>query len=389
MEVPRLDLLIYAHDGRGLGHASRSIAVGMAVRRLFPDMKVLFLSGCRESAELIGNAPLDWIKLPSYESMVVDGKSTGKEGFSNFSSKEMGIIRGELIRSIVRVNDPRCVLVDHSPQGKRRELLPALTQGGSGRTKWVLGMRAVIGDVNSVWSDTALSAFKAHYHGILWYGDSKILGDKPLRSIHRHYGFPPVEVGYVSRLQEIVRFDRSLTDAAEGEIAGTVSVPWMGENTAYLLLEIAKTLKMLGERYGEWHLYLGSRVLRETGSEVKEALESLPFCILREVGPRYFRSLLNSRVSLIYGGYNSMTDVLAAQKPSVVVVRGMQDREQEDHVAKLAKQAGNLVFLEEKEADSRRLFQELEAMLESPPPARGRVNLDGAENTARYIATLL
>jgi len=352
-------------------------------------MRVLFLSGCKESAELIASAHLDWIKLPSYESQVVDGKSISREGYSNFSPKEIGIMRGELIRSIVRVNDPRCILVDHSPQGKRRELVPALKEKSPGRTKWLLGMRAVIGDVNSVWSDTAISTFKAHYHGIVWYGDSRILGNGPLMNIHHRYSTRPREVGYVSRMKELVQLDRSLGETSDEDTAGAVSVPWTGENTSFLLKEIAGALERLGDGYGTWHLYLGSRVLGETESEVREALESLPFCVLREVGPRYFRSLLNSRVSLIYGGYNSMTDVLGAQKPSVVVVRGMQDREQEDHVAKLAKQAGNLVFLEERQAHSTRLFRELKAMLESPPPARGRVNLDGAENTARYLASLL
>ena len=71
LSSPRLDLLIYAHDGRGLGHASRGVAVGAAVRRLFPELKVLLLSGCRQTGALIGPIPLDWIKLPAYEKVIV------------------------------------------------------------------------------------------------------------------------------------------------------------------------------------------------------------------------------------------------------------------------------------------------------------------------------
>ena len=66
MQNQRLDVLIYAHDGRGLGHAGRSIGIGMALRRLAPQLKVLFVSGCSLAQELIGRAPLDWLKLPSY-----------------------------------------------------------------------------------------------------------------------------------------------------------------------------------------------------------------------------------------------------------------------------------------------------------------------------------
>ena len=74
---PRLDLLIYAHDGRGFGHASRGVAVGAAVRRLYPELKVLFAFGCRQTAALVGPVPLDWIKLPAYEKGYCPGNAAG------------------------------------------------------------------------------------------------------------------------------------------------------------------------------------------------------------------------------------------------------------------------------------------------------------------------
>ena len=77
---PPLDLLLYAHDGRGLGHVSRSVAVGLAVRRLHPGLRTLLVSGARGCAELIGPAPLDWVKLPAYATQVVDGRSRGIDG---------------------------------------------------------------------------------------------------------------------------------------------------------------------------------------------------------------------------------------------------------------------------------------------------------------------
>ncbi|MFC1516801.1 hypothetical protein ACFL7E_08620, partial [Thermodesulfobacteriota bacterium] len=76
----RLDILLYAHDGRGLGHASRSIAIGMALKRLYPDFRVLQVTGCNLSQSLIDRAPLDWIKLPSYATRVHAGVSGGTDG---------------------------------------------------------------------------------------------------------------------------------------------------------------------------------------------------------------------------------------------------------------------------------------------------------------------
>ena len=40
--------------------------------------------------------------------------------------------------------------------------------------------------------------------------------------------------------------------------------------------------------------------------------KNLSFCTIEEVSEKYVPSLLNSRVAELYGGYNSLTDVLAA-----------------------------------------------------------------------------
>ncbi len=71
----RLDLIIYAHDGRGQGHVSRSIAVASALRRLYPDLKIMMITGERGTEELIGAIDLEWIKLPSYVKKIVGGKT--------------------------------------------------------------------------------------------------------------------------------------------------------------------------------------------------------------------------------------------------------------------------------------------------------------------------
>ena len=155
-----LDILIYAHDGRGLGHASRSIGIGMALRRLFPNLRVLFVSGCRQSQEMIGSAPLDWLKLPSYETIVENGKSRGIIGKSMFTDSQIGEFRTKELEHLVALYRPRLVLVDHTPQGKHRELVPALSISRDIGTLWVLGVRGVLGAVDQARSELAVDLFR-------------------------------------------------------------------------------------------------------------------------------------------------------------------------------------------------------------------------------------
>ena len=176
IDKSRLDVLIYAHDGRGLGHVSRSVTVGMALRRRFPKLKVLFVSGSKQTATLVGPCPLEWMKLPSYETQIIHGKSIGRLGNTNIKNCYLGPARANLIHSIITNFKPRCVLVDHDPPGKRQELQPSLKSTKGMDTTWILGLRAVVGEVEDFWSASSRRAFKKHYHALLWYGDQKVLG---------------------------------------------------------------------------------------------------------------------------------------------------------------------------------------------------------------------
>ena len=80
----RVDYLLYAHDGRGLGHVSRTTAVGLALKRLYPEARVLLITGSAKTHIMVGRGALDWIKLPSYQTVLTAGASEGRDGESGF-----------------------------------------------------------------------------------------------------------------------------------------------------------------------------------------------------------------------------------------------------------------------------------------------------------------
>ncbi len=233
MNSSRLDLLIYAHDGRGLGHASRSIAVGAAVRRLYPELKILLVTGSRMVSQLIGSVPLDWLKLPAYQTKVVGGVSTGQKGCINLTDSELGECRGSIIQHLISVLHPRCILADHTPQGKHKELVPALEATRDTDTTWVLGVRGWVGKVPQVWSDMAKRLFSEHYKRLLWYGDSRLLGKDQMGTLKKHFTMQPLETGYVCRISELDQW-LPLQDNTDDDIAGVVSIPWLGEDTEHM-----------------------------------------------------------------------------------------------------------------------------------------------------------
>lgn len=386
----RLDLLIYAHDGRGLGHASRSVAIGLAVRRLFPDLRVLFVSGLKQSASLIGDGRLDWVKLPAYETRVVNGVSRGWAGNSNFSDRELGAIRSDLLKDIVVRLKPRCVLCDHMPQGKHRELIPSLEAGGSGNhTHWVLGMRGVIGDVAGVWSDAAVSIFHRFYKDILWYGDKNVLGAEGPDKIARHFGTRPFATGYVSRLMEWQAMTAP-NRTYQPSLAASVSIPWLGEHTPGFIDALAGVVERIGSAAGEWHIFLAPP---KHGGDVHGAvgrLRRLPHCRLFKPGAGYFSSLMRSRMAIIYGGYNSLTDLLYAGVPGLVILRDMADQEQQEHLHCLQYRFPNqLSSMHEKQCSQDNLAENVKKMMDRPSEKPPGINLDGAEKAAEFIGRIV
>ena len=375
----RLDFLIYAHDGRGLGHASRSIAIGLALRRLYLQCKTLFVSGCKEAAALIGNGTLDWIKLPSYATTIVKGRAEGGYGHSNFYKSVLGQLREEMLASIMKIFQPRIVLVDHAPTGKRNELLRALEATKETDTLWVLGLRGIIGDDKDVWSDESIQCFKNYYDLILWYGDAQVMGSEYPNTIAQRFGVKPVETGYVSRLME----SKHLMASENDTLAGTISIPWGTETTWKFVRLLHDAIKGIGESYGPWRLFVD----QEKKEMIQDLFRDLPFCTVHEVSERYIPSLVKSKMAIVYAGYNSISDILASRIPAVVLLRDLKDREQQAHVDSLLPFIKNYVtVLTEVNTNSQLLQQVLESQLRAPAWHNEVLNMNGAERSALTLA---
>ncbi len=385
--VPRLDVLIYAHDGRGLGHASRSIAIGMALRRLFPAYRVLFVTGCKISQELIGPVPLDWLKLPSYETEVIDGKSKGTDGNSNFSDRELGELRRAELKNLLLLYRPKVVLCDHSPQGKHREFKAVLEAKKDFDTRFILGVRGVIGGVSQVQSSLSQKLFEKYYHSILWYGDSAVLGDMHREQLRDQFTTDPVECGYVSRLAELRKWHKPVS-ASSPSLAGTVSIPWLGERSIRFIRTLAAALKCIGPSRGQWRVFIGCEAACE--QEIRALFLELPFCRLESPSGRYAEALHDSRTALIYGGYNSLMDILHLAIPAVVILREMKDNEQQLHLQYLKKHLGEqLAVRSEENVNVEDLTAVFLRQLQLQKTFSDAINLNGAEKAAGQLIRLL
>jgi len=376
----RLDILLYAHDGRGLGHASRTIGIGMAIKRLYPDLRVLFVSGASISQSLIGRSGLDWIKLPAYASKIENGVSTGVDGPAGFYKSVLGNHRATMLAQIVESFKPRCVLVDHSPLGKREELRPALEVSKPFDTKWILGLRAVIGNPKGFWSKKFRQMFDDYYHTIFWYGDKAVLGTHQMDKIEGHFGHAPEQIGYVSRLFET----RQLLEPSEQPITGTISLPWLSQKSDAFIKNLKQALA-LRDQTECWKIFINSKDFQD----VKKRFEGLSHVNIEPVGEAYAQTILNSKMAIVYGGYNSLMDVAAAGIPSIVVMREMKDKEQDEHIEKLlVHDPEAMVMVEESKASVEDLNTAISTRLQQERKET-QFNIQGSTHAANALVALL
>jgi predicted glycosyltransferase len=329
---------------------------------------------------------LDWVKLPSYETQIIEGKSKGRLGNTNIKNCYLGPARANFLESIITNFKPRCVLVDHDPPGKREELRPSLKLTRDTDTTWILGIRAVVGEVEDFWSELSKDAFQEHYHSLLWYGDKNVMGNQIPNTLGQYFSTDPVVTGYVSRFLELKHW----TPYNSVRYAGTIAVPWLSEASLALLENLSEAVYELGERYGSWKIFTDLKKIEAEANTIKSQFDAIPYCSVENVSDQYLATLSNSRVAIIYGGYNSLTDIMAAKVPSVVIVRGMSDGEQEEHVRKISHLKPNLIYaLKEGEVNRKTLAEGLEQQLNAKVEDKGEIMLNGAEVAAEKIVESL
>jgi predicted glycosyltransferase len=340
-------------------------------------------------SQLVDNVPLDWLKLPAYQTKVVDGVSTGRSSFINFSDTELGACRSSIIKHLIGVLRPRCILVDHTPQGKHKELVPSLETTRDTDTTWVLGVRGWVGSVPQVWSDIAKRLFSEHYKHLLWYGDSRLLGKDQVRTLKSHFAIQPLETGYVCRISELDQW-LSLRNNTDDDIAGVVSIPWLGEDTEHIIKQLFHALNKIGPQYGIWRLFVGSPDDFSSQEWIQSVFAKLPFCKVTPADEQYRQSLLKAKTAVIYGGYNSLTDVFYANIPAVVLLREMQDEEQQAHMTRLSfLNRDRLTTCKAKDMKGEDLAQVLIRQICSLKLPKPEINLEGAAMAAKYLFEII
>jgi predicted glycosyltransferase len=147
--------LLYSHDGLGLGHVTRNLAIASSLVRLAPTSSVLLVTGAGAAARLGPERGVEVLRLPALR-------------------PDLRALRAEQISAAVISFRPDVMLVDEHPTGACGELLVPLRTLNQVGGLAVLGLPDVLDDPAEVrrrWRRAGtLKLIKASYDDVLVYG---------------------------------------------------------------------------------------------------------------------------------------------------------------------------------------------------------------------------
>lgn len=383
--------LFYSHDGMGLGHTRRNLAIAAALVELCPRASVLIASGT-DDVHRLGLPPrVEVLKLPGLR----------KANNEDYASRRLPVdrddirdLRSSLLAAAVRSFQPTVVLVDKHPFGARGEFQAGLQVLKDYGGQLVLGLRDILDDpavVRREWSEHGLTERIAALHDrVFIYGDRPVFDPVAEYDLCETVARRTCFCGYVvsqdsavgaeARPAEFSRAGRTrpvvLATAGGGEdgfallerfIEAAVDAPWQGIVITGPMTPEAELTSLRGQA---------------------EAAGVLLHTFIPRL-PLLFQSV---DAMVCMGGYNTLAEGAAQAIPMVCVPR-VSPRSEQLIRARAFERLGILRMLHPADATPAALGSLIDSVLAMPRESvRERVesslNFDGALRAAQELAAL-
>lgn len=201
-ENPRI--LIYSHNTRGFGHASRSLALSWALYHNMSNSSILYCGASLHELSALLPPNADYVKLPSFDAVPEIGYLKIVPAKLRIDSEQQYEIRTGILKSIAHTYRPQVLLADFYPRGKKGELQDVidymLTKADH---KMYLGFRDIIFE-----NEKTKEFLNSEHSALIKYDRIFIYGDPDIFDFNKHYEVTNelqarmIYTGYVSRNSE-------------------------------------------------------------------------------------------------------------------------------------------------------------------------------------------
>jgi predicted glycosyltransferase len=387
-------ILIYSHDGFGLGNIRRMLRIATHVAGALSDVSVLVISGSPMVQGFRIAPQIDYIKLPSVTRTAREGYATRSLGLETEATFEL---RANIILAAVADFRPDVILVDKKPLGMHDELEAAIYYTRMQRPETALVL--VLRDILDRPQETIRSWRAGGYTNAIdrFYDSVLVLGSPDVFDVRREYHLPESVCrklwfcGYVTASAGRRRRDDIRRELGVPSGAGLVLVtPGGGEDGTGVIEAYADALARVHASSNVHGLIVtGPEMPAADRLRIEQAARAYPAVVVREFTDDMMSYMDAADVVVAMAGYNTVCEIATLGKRAVVVPRVRPVEEQGIRATRLA----NLGLLRMVHPDALTpdvladaVLRELAGDASWP---RGTLDMHALPRVTRYVAALL
>ena len=388
-------ILIYSHDTFGLGNIRRMLAIANHLVAVRADVTVLILSGSPMLHAFRLSPGIDYVKLPCLERTVSEGYKVKNLGVDMVALMRL---RSNLILTTVIGFQPDVILVDKKPLGVGRELAPAfeLMRLHGLAPRCALILRDILDSTQrtiKVWQKQQyFEAIDRFYERIL------VLGSAEIFNLPEEYRFPQKVkdkvrlCGYLDREPGLHSRKEVRTKLGVGELPLVLVTTGGGSDGNGLISTYLEGLQKSAKTENYHSLILcGPEMAASDRAQFKLRASELPRCQIRDFSDDVMSYMAAADLVIAMGGYNTVGEILALEKPAIIVPRKKPVREQWIRAQRMSR-LGFFEMIDPCKLTAPILMNRINTMLyqdhKSPTP-QIKLNRDGLETVVAIVETLL
>ena len=384
--------LFYSHDGFGLGHTRRHLAVARALTELAPEASVLLATGSDVVSRLNLTPSIDMLKLPGLRKVSNDEYASRR---LRIPVSEIRALRSDLLHAAVKAYRPTVVLVDKHPFGAKGEFRAGLEELRAAGGSAVLGLRDILDEPASVlkeWSPYRMrERISEFYDLVLVYGERSVFD-------------PIAEYEFPESLAARTRFCGYVVNRDDAELAGepgafqftrdqgahpTVLATAGGGEDGFFLLQTF--IRAAAEAAWEGIAVAGPM---SPGPELKtlRRLAARANVALHTFVPNLSEMFRSVDALVCMGGYNTLVEAVSRGVPTVCIPRTTPRREQLIR-ARAFERLGLLTVIAPEEVNAGNLRRSIHSVVgasrqELLERVHSALSFDGARRAARHLLAL-
>jgi predicted glycosyltransferase len=389
--LPHCRIAMYSHDTMGIGHVRRNLLIAQTLVCSCRSVSILLIAGAREASVFAMPPGVDCLTLPS---LCKDARGSYEARRLSMGLEELIALRSRAIAAALDAFEPDALIVDKVPRGALDELEPALDALlQRGRTCCVLGLREVLDEPTTVrkeWDEAANEdAIRTYYDAVWVYGDPLVYDPVEEYRLAADVAAKVRYTGYFDQRRRLKFVADSTVDPLQdlalppgrlvlGMVGG-------GEDGTCLAEALARADVPAGT-----NVVLITGPFMPTAAQARLRRQAARSRSLRVLNFLSEPDMLLRRADAVIamGGYNTVSEILSFEKPSLLVPR-VKPRQEQLIRAQRLRELGLVDMLHPDDVSPAALSAWLANTSRSRPHARRRLDFNGLSRLPHLLDRLL